>query len=436
MRGMPRGGTFAPSLAALASALLTSAVLTSTASAQVLPPDDTLVNFRRFTAVRERRIEGYDAVGVPVGSFTLSPSINATAQYTDNIFAAKDDKVGDALARIEPSALLQSNWSQRSLTLSANGRLDRYADHSSENVSAINASAYGVQQFGDSTRLRLIGRYVNDRESREAQTAFALTQRPVNYQTMEGALGLSQRFAQFLVNGEAGYTRYQYQDARLMDGTPLDESFRNQDTFRLRVRAEIAQSPSLAYFVEASRVSTSYDARDTNSGNARGSTTYQVLGGSRFELPFGARGEIGLGYVNGEFKGAQYRNFSGLAISSKVLLFPSDLTTVTVAARRSVSDAGTLNSTGYIATVGSVQVDHELLRNLILGAGIQYEHDTFNGVDRRDGRFGASASAEYRLNRSLSVRADYDFIDLSSRGAESYRSFSRNRASIGIRYRV
>lgn len=417
-------------------AALLLAVWAATATAQVLPPDESLVRFGRFTAVRERQTPGYEAAGVAVGNFTLSPSVNATAQYTDNIYAAKDDKVGDVFARIEPSATLQSNWSQRSLSVSANGRLDRYADHKSEDVSSIDLSAYGVQEFGDSTRLRVIGRYVNDRESREAQTAFALTERPVNFQTLSGAVGGSQRFAQFLVNGEAAYTRYDFRDARLRDGTPLDEDFRDQDTFRLRARAEIAQSPSLAYFVEASRVGTTYDARNPTSGASRGSTTYQVLGGSRFELPFGARGEIGLGYVNGTFKGAQYGNFSGLAVSSRVLLFPTDLTTVTIAARRSVNDAGTINSTGYISTTGSIQVDHELLRNVVLGASLQYERDTFNGVDRRDGRFGAAASVEYRLNRALSLRADYDFIDLSSRGSESFRSFSRNRASVGIRYRV
>lgn len=406
------------------------------AQAQVLPPDDSLVRFGRFTSVRERQTPGYEAVGIPVGTFTLSPTINVSGEYTDNIFAAKTGKVGDEYARIEPSALLQSNWSQRSLTVSANGRLDRYADHSSEDISSVNVSAYGVQQFGDSTKLRILGRYVNDRESREAQTAFAFTERPVNFETMSGGLGVTQRFSHFMLSGEAGFIRYNYHDATLVGGTPIDEDFRDQDTFRLRVRAEIAQSPSLAYFVEGTRSTTSYDERDLGSGNSRGSTKYELLGGSRFELPFGARGEIGIGYVNAAFNGAQFRNFSGLAVSSKVLLFPTQLTTVTLTARRSVSDSGTPNSTGYIATNGSIQVDHELLRNVILGAGLQYERDTFNGVDRRDSRIGATASAEYRLGHNWSVRADYDFIDLASHGAESYRSFSRNRASIGIRYRV
>ena len=109
---------------------------------------------------------------------------------------------------------------------------------------------------------------------------------------------------------------------------------------------------------------------------------------------------------------------------------------MTVSAQRAVNDAGTPDSTGYIATTGGIQVDHELLRNLVLGAGIQYEHDNFNGVDRRDRRFGATASAEYRIGRSLWLRADYDMIDLKSHGTESFRSFNRNRASIGIRYRV
>ena len=412
------------------------ALTAGAATAQVLPPDDSLVRFGRFTAVRERQIPGYEVPGIPVGSFTLSPSVNASAEYSDNLFATENDKVGDFFARIEPAVALQSNCTQRSLSLSASGRLDRYSDETSEDVSTINATAYGVQQFGDSTRLRIIGRYVNDRESREAQTAFALTDRPVHFQTVSGGLGLSQRFAQFQLSGDAEYSRNNFDDARLRNGALLDEDFRDQDSYRLRLRAEIAQSPSLAYFAEVTRVGTSYDLRDSSTGNSRGATTYQFLGGARFELPFGARGEIGVGYVDAAFRGVQYRNFSGLALSSKVLLFPSELTTVTLAAERSVNDAGTLDSTGYIVTSGSIQVDHELLRNLILGGYFQYERDSFNGADRKDRRVSATASAEYRLNRALWLRASYDFIDLASHGTEAFRSFSRNRASIGIRYRV
>ena len=168
----------------------------------------------------------------------------------------------------------------------------------------------------------------------------------------------------------------------------------------------------------------------------RGNTRYQLLGGARFELPLGARGEIGVGYVHSESEGARYQSFSGLALSSRVVLFPTDLTTVTITAERSVNDSGVPNSTGYLVTSGNIQVDHELLRNLILGASLGYETDRFNGIDRRDRRLGAGATAEYRLNRALSLRLGYDFIDLNSRGVDQFRAFDRNRATLAIRYRV
>ncbi|WP_419815170.1 outer membrane beta-barrel protein [Glacieibacterium sp.] len=413
------------------------AIATATAAnAQLLPPDDLLVRFSRFETVRERQIPGFEAPGVPIGTFTLSPNITGSANYSDNIFAQRDARVSDTFFRVEPTAILQSNWSQRSLTLSANGRFDRYANQTSENVDAVSASAYGVQQFGDSTRLRLVARYQNDRESREGQTVFALTQRPVHYENESVALGVSQRFASVLVSGEAGYDRFNFDDARLRNGPVIDEDFRDRDTYNLRLRAEIAQSPSLAYFVQGLREATNYDRPDGGTGNLRGNTRYQVLGGARFELPLGARGEIGVGYVNSQSEGARYRTFSGLALSSRVTLFPTELTTVNVSLQRSVNDAGVPNSTGYLVTSGTVQVDHELLRNLILGANIGYETDNFNGIDRRDRRLTAGATAEYKLGRAFWIRFGYDFIDLSSRGVDQFRAFDRNRATFAIRYRV
>ena len=415
---------------------LFAATVGSAAQAQLLPPDDLLVRFSRFETVRERRTPGFEAPGIPIGTFTLSPSITGSANYSDNVFALKDDRVSDTFFRAEPSAVLQSDWEQRSLTLSANGRFDRYANQTSENTDAVNLTANGQQEFGDSTRLRLIARYQNDRESREGQTVFALTERPVHFQNESAAVGLSQRFASVLVSGEVGYDRYDYDDARLRNGPAIDEDFRDRDTLNLRLRAEIAQSPALAYFVQAIRQSTSYDISDFASGNLRGNTRYQLLGGTRFELPLGARGEIGVGYVHSESQGARYQSFSGLALSSRVVLFPTDLTTVTISAERSVNDSGVPNSTGYLVTSLNMQVDHELLRNLILGASLGYETDRFNGIDRRDRRLGAGATAEYRLNRALSLRVGYDFIDLNSRGVDQFRAFDRNRATLAIRYRV
>ena len=197
----------------------------------------------------------------------------------------------------------------------------------------------------------------------------------------------------------------------------------------LRVRAEVAQSPSLAYFAQATQEWIDYRV----GGRGRGTKNLELLGGVRFELPIRARGEIGVGYVHAKFDGAA-TSFSGVAVNSKVIFFPTELLTVTVNAQRSVNDAGTPNLSGYVSLSGGAQADYELLRNLILGANIQFERDTFNGLDRRDRRAGGGASVEFRSRGGWALRASYDILDLSSTGAARGKSFMRNRALLGLRF--
>ncbi len=407
------------------------------ARAQMLPPDDALLPFSRYVAVRDRMIMGFDAPGVRVGSFRLQPSMDVTGNYNDNAFALASPRVGAGYIAISPSATLQSNWSNRSLTLGTSGEIDRFFTHTSENTESVNASAYGTQDLGTNTRVRLITRYQQARESRESQNSVALTERPIRYEAETGAFGLSHRFSSVLVSGQAGVTRSNYFDGRLQrDGSLVSQQYRNSDNFELRLRTEVAQSQALSYFAQVTRDATSF-SRDSVSDVLRESKGYEILGGVRFELPVLARGEIGIGYQNSSFRDTKFRTFSGLAINSSVMFFPSQLTTITVNARRNVNNEAALRaSSSYTALSGGVRVDHELLRTLILGAGIDLEGDTFNGLNRSDQRIAVNATADWRFTPRLSLRTAYDRLDLTSNGVDLYKSFARNRFTIGIGVRL
>lgn len=399
------------------------------ARAQLLPPADSLVQFNRYTAVRDRVTPGYAPVDIALGSFTLSPALDVSGEYNDNIFALETPRVGDEFIDIAPSALLQRNSDDRLLSLNASGHLDRYATHPSENTEEVDVAGYGTQQLGKGTKLRIIARYHQDRESRESQNAYVLTQRPIRYETSTAALGVTQRLASVLLSGEAGFQRAHYFNAALFNGTPLDQQFRDNDLKTVRLRAEVAQSPSLAYFAQATQAWVDYRV----AGPGSGTRNLELLGGVRFELPIRARGEIGVGYVHASFDSA-VRSFSGVAVNTSVTFFPTELLTVTVTGQRSVNDAGTPNASGYVALSGGVQADYELLRNLIFGANVAYERDTFNGFDRRDRRAAGGANVEYRSSGGWALRASYDVLDLASTGTARYKSFSRNRALVGLRF--
>ncbi len=414
------------------------------AHAQMLPPDQTLLPFNRYVAVRDRTLTGYDTPGVRVGGFTLRPSLDVTANYNDNAFADDRLRVADGYLGLSPSATLQSNFSTGSVAVNANSEIDRFFTHPSENSETVNVSTYGTKDIGASTLVRGIARYEQSRESRESQNAFALTVRPIRYETETGAVGLSHTFTHILVSGSAGVTRSHFFNGKLkLNGQLFDQQYRNNDQFELRLRTEVAQSQALSYFAQVTRDTTSYQP-DRVQGFSRESKGYEVLGGVRFELPVLARGEIGVGYLNSSYRDAHFNTFSGLAVDGRLMLFPTQLMTYTITARRSVSNSGLQNSASYVSLLGGVRVDYELLRTLILGAGVDLERDTFNGfninnrrgVDRRDGRVMVDATADWRFTPRLWLRTRYDRADVSSDGIDRYKSFVRNRFTIGVGLRI
>lgn len=418
----------------LAFVVLALLLTPTPAYAQFLPNDQSLVVFERYIAVRERRLEGYDTPGIPLSTFTLQPSVDINTTYNDNVLALEKDARGDALLRVSPAASLNSNWSDSLLSLNAHLDIDRYATLTTENSENLNASVYGWTDLARSTRLRTFGRYQTMRESRESQDVFVLTRQPVRYRESVVGLGLSQHFARALLLLEGDVSKTDFDDAvRREDGAPVDQDFRDSVLKRVSARAEFGHSPSLAYFVQGTYNQRDYRLRATDPlASARASRITELLVGTRFELPILARGEIGVGYTRGSYRGVQFNPVSGLAIRTNVTLFPTQLTNIILTAERQVTDTGIPASGGYASLVGGVQVDHEYLRQLILSASARYRRDSFNGVDRRDRRFELGASASYRLNPNMSARASYSRIDLSSSGANAYKSFVANRFLIGI----
>jgi hypothetical protein len=81
-----------------------------------------------------------------------------------------------------------------------------------------------------------------------------------------------------------------------------------------------------------------------------------------------------------------------------------------------------------------LEVDHELLRNVILNGLVAFSRDDFEGIDRADDTFDVGAGVSYLLNRNFSIDGNYTFTkrwsDLET------EEFERNRFLIGVTARL
>lgn len=416
-------GTFALTVTAGG---VVSVGVASDASAQWLWDRD------RNTSVTQRPRPEYDALGVRAGAFIWRPELNFGAEFNDNIFATATNEESDTIFVINPSVTVDTTWSNHAFNAFADVRHQEYSDFGSESTTDYTFGAGGRLDVARGSSISASAAQTRGTEPRTSAGAAGFASEPIRFDTTTFAVGGEHTFNRLRLRAGYDFTKSDYDDALLIGGGVASQDFRDQDTHRFALRADFAISPDTAVFARYRFNERDFRLAPPAVASNRDSDGFTFDIGIEFDLGGLARGEIGAGYTKQEYDSPAFGSADGLSIDGLVEWFPTQLTTITFTARRSIEDSGLAASAGYIGTALSVQADHELLRNVILTARVDYANDEYQGIDREDRRWGATAQATYLMNRNVGVRASYSHTDQSSSGIAGSRDFSVNRFTVGV----
>jgi hypothetical protein len=395
-------------------------------------------NRDRNISVTQRAHPEYEALGIHLGGFMLYPKLTTNAQYNDNIFAA-EQPTADAVFQIAPSFSLNSNWSRHALNFYANGVLNRFAQNSNQDTDNYSVGGNGRLDVLRSAQVTAgfdVSRLTEARTSAGSQG----NEFPVQYRQDTVYIAGDREFNRLKLSGRFDWQKYDYFDRP--GNTPQDD--RNHSVMTETVRGDYALSPDTALFVSIAHNSRNYELSSSPVIDGvpefpdfvdRDSNGYEVLAGANFELAALIRGEIAVGYLDQKYHAAGLQDTSGLGARGQVEWFPSQLTTVTLTGTRTVEDSAVIGSSGYLSTNLNAQVDHELLRNLILSANVGYGNDTYKEIDRDDRRYTAGFSATYLMNRRIGLKFSYSYFNQDSTGVNvlpQFRKFNVNVVGLGV----
>ena len=147
-------------------------------------------------------------------------------------------------------------------------------------------------------------------------------------------------------------------------------------------------------------------------GYDRDSTGFKITAGTQLDLTGVTRGDVFIGYLRQKPEETRLglQTTSGFLIGTHLTWNATRLTTVNVNIDRNVKETTQAGVAGVDSYTGSVTVDHELLRNLLLDAGASLENDKYNGgVPRREDNYikmgaGAALSPQPQLLRGYGLR--------------------------------
>lgn len=389
----------------------------------------------RNVSVTQRPHEGYEARGLRMGSFLAYPKLSVTAEHNDNIYATKTNELDDTIWRVSPEIGVNSDWSRHALNAYARAIFNRYMDFDGENTDDYGAGVSGrldVLRFTNVTGSLDWAKLTEPRTSPDSPgTAAEPTQYRLTSVRLEGQHSVNRlRFG-----GKYAFQRFDYDSPPRIGGGRVDQTYRDREVNMWSGRVDYAVSPDTALFFELIANQRNYDTPGTPgaTGNVdRDSDGYQGLAGANFELGALARGEVAVGYLKQSFDDARLRDIKGLGARAQVEWFPTQLTTVTFNGSRTVEDSATPGTGAYLSSNIGAQVDHELMRNVILTARAGYGEDEYKIIGRRDERQSAGVSATYLLNRSIGLTASYSYDRRDTVKGSGGSDFKQNKIAATV----
>jgi hypothetical protein len=370
----------------------------------------------RGETVLERERPELDPLGVRAGGFIIYPRLDVAEEFSDNIFAEDGGGAADLLTRIIPRLRVESDWNNHALAFFGSGDFGRYLDNSSENYEDFRVGTSGRVDVRRDTKLRARAEFQNRHEERSSPDDVS-GKEPTEYDVISGQVEGYQRFNRLNFTLGGAIDRLDFDDVDRAAGPPIDNDDRDRNEIEASLRAGYELVPNYEAFVRGAYLIRDYDEDSDvvvplGRGLDRDSHGFEAVVGVGIDFGGITFGDFFAGYRRQKFDDAVLDTVEGPVLGADITWNVTPLTTIIGTISREIRETTTEDGSGnfasgrFFTTVG-VSAQHELLRNLLLGADASYSQDDFDGIDRTDHivRFGVNAN--YMLYRNLYVRGGY-----------------------------
>ncbi len=372
----------------------------------------------RGVGVEDRARESYAAQGVRAGSFVVFPSLESKFIYNDNIFATPNATVDDFILDLKPGVRVQSNWRNHSFGAFVFGNIGEYAQQDNEDYEDLNVLLDGRLDISKDAKAFATAAFNHLHEER-GSVDDANSRVPTTYNRYEATARYEHGINKLRFLGGAGATGYFYDNTETSTGLIFSDE-RDRLEYRADVRGEYMFFEKYGAFVSAEGIDVDYDRR-TAAGLLRSSTGYDLRAGALIDFTGLLSGELYGGYVRRQYEDSALTDIGVPIFGAGILWNVTGLTTVEYELTRSILETTSIGVSGILSTSASVEVNHELKRNILLRGVLGYTDSEFRGTTRNDESYDAELGATYLLNQNFSFEASLKYIDRSStEGSQAY----------------
>ena len=359
--------------------------------------------------VRSRLHPELAAAGMRFHPLKVFSSLDVSTGYDSNVLgnAAGGGRKGSWQVTTAPALLFGSDWSRDQIGASIELQSAQYLSIPSQNQTNGSVAAGGRLYIGQD-QLTIGAAHSVKHESVAAINTVAST-RPISFQVDDIRAAYTVVHGRWNLTPALDASSWTYGDATI-NNQPSGQSYRDRFVTQasLTLRYEWAPLRNLLFVIRA--LGQEYPRIPTGQPTFN-SQSYQMLVGLDYDDDAMWRVRVLLGGEARYFTAAAYQSQATFIAEAELTWFPTQLTTLRATLSRDTEDAAQEGVSGLIYTAARLTIDHELLRNLLLGAyaGVQQAR-YFGGGQQTGSTFGVGLT--WTLNRSARLSFTYDQSDL------------------------
>ena len=396
-------------------------------SGRIAIAEDSGQDPKRGQTVEDLPRSEWEARGMRMGAFLAYPKIGFSETFTDNVYATKDDTSSDLITAVTAAIAIESNFSRHQLNFKADAEVASYVENSDENYQDFGASIDGrVDVIRDLNGTARLG-FDKGHEQRSSPDDTGALE-PAGFSILSANVGVSYKPNRLSIKWDAGTDFSNYNDVETAAGSIVNHDDRDRGDSETSLRLGYQVHPGYEGFLRGTYGFVDYTDSVDDAGVDRDSDKYAFDVGVTLDLTGIIEGDIFVGYMSQSYDDATFRTSSGVSAGAEITWIITALTTLNGSLERKFNETTATDSSGYISTDMDFEVEHELLRNLILKGTLGYGNDSYNGISKEDDRISGGLEASYLLNRSVHATLSYSHQTRDS--TEDTSDFSENKLAL------
>ncbi|HUO55073.1 MAG TPA: outer membrane beta-barrel protein [Rhodoblastus sp.] len=329
-----------------------------------------------------------------------------------------------------------SDWSNHSFNGEMRLGYDDFFNASSANAPDGAGKFTSRIDVARDTRINLDGNYTLSTQYQTSPNLYnngastQLSSRPL-VAVYGGGLGASQIFNRLELTLRGSFERNYWADAHFADGSTQYLSRDSYDDYGASLKATYELTPRVKPFLSGDVDERIHDTKYGSTGYARDSVGAAVSVGSTFDLTHLITGSASAGYEDRNYQDPRLANLRGPIFDISLIWTPTPLTRVTLRGLTTMNETTVTAASGEISRSTTLEIAHDLRRNLTLTAMGGVEYDTYPGNPLVQTYYNAGLKAEYHLTRTVVLKGAYQFQRMVSNQNNS--DYTANILTVGLR---